>query len=94
MYEGPIKVIIDDMCSAIQQKEDNYVMQYVQNIGIDVDKDELEKALRYDRQQYDKGYEDGFKDFKKVIEIVFSNMYPEYKEDELIRLLQPYKEDN
>lgn len=27
----------------------------------------------------------------KVIEIVFSNMYPECKEDELIRLLKPYK---
>lgn len=27
----------------------------------------------------------------KVIEIVFGDMYPEYKEDELIELLKPYK---
>lgn len=29
-------------------------------------------------------------DLKKVIEIVFSDKYPEYKEDELIELLEPY----
>jgi len=27
----------------------------------------------------------------EVIEIVFSNKYPEYKEDALIELLKPYK---
>lgn len=30
----------------------------------------------------------------KVIEIVFSNMYPEYKEDELVELLKPYVKEN
>lgn len=29
-------------------------------MGIYVDKEELIKALRYDRQQYDKGYADGY----------------------------------
>lgn len=29
-----------------------------------------------------------------VIEIVFSNMYPEYKEDELVELLQEYRNEN
>ena len=93
MYESPINVIINDMCRDVRQKEDNYIMEYIQNIGIDVDKDELAKALQYDRQQYDKGYEDGFKDFKTVIEIVFSNLYAEHKEAALIELLKPYKED-
>ena len=91
MYESPINVIINDMCRDIKKKEENYVMEYIQNIGIDVDENELAKALRYDRQQYDKGYEDGFKDFKKVMEIVFSNIFPEDKEYELEELLKPYK---
>ena len=30
----------------------------------------------------------------KVIEIVFSNKYPEYKEDELYELLKPYKKES
>ena len=30
----------------------------------------------------------------EVIEIVFSNKYPEYKEDELIDLLQEYRKEN
>lgn len=29
----------------------------------------------------------------KVIEIVFSNMYAEYKEDELVDLLQEYRKE-
>ena len=30
----------------------------MQDIGVSVDKEELKKALRYDRQQYEKGYAD------------------------------------
>lgn len=29
-------------------------------------------------------------DFQKVIDIVFDDLYPEYKEDRLIELLEPY----
>lgn len=47
---------------------------------------------------YDKGYIDGLnqisKDLKDVMEIVFSNKYPEYKEDELIELLKPYRKES
>lgn len=38
---------------------DNLVLQSCVKVGCHVDKDELEKALRYDRGQYEKGYEDG-----------------------------------
>ena len=38
------------------------IMKAVQRVGIDVDKDELIRALQYDRGQYQKGYMDGFKD--------------------------------
>lgn len=102
MYESPINAIVNEICSDIQKKEDKYVMECVRNVGIDVNKHELLKALSYDRNQYDKGYKDGYndginkvsKDFKKVIEIVFSNKYPEYKEDELIELLKPYVKES
>ena len=42
----------------IQQQEEQ-TLQAIQKVGIKVDKDELVKALAYDRRQYEKGYADG-----------------------------------
>ena len=47
---------------------DNLVLQSCVKVGCHVDKDELEKALRYDRDQYVKGYEDGKRDAAAAIE--------------------------
>lgn len=55
MYESPINVVVTDMAT----KMENEVLSVVQSYGIIVDKDELVKALQYDRDQYQKGYEDG-----------------------------------
>jgi hypothetical protein len=55
MYKSPIEVFIDEMHTKI----DDGVYSAVQNYGITVDKDELLRALRYDRDQYEKGYADG-----------------------------------
>ncbi len=51
-YEAPIKIIMQEM----QAPQENQVYQAIQNIGVDVDKEELLKALSYDRNQYEKGY--------------------------------------
>ena len=56
MYESPIEVYHKDM----QTKIENHIFEAVCNVGVFVDKDELIKALKYDRDQYRKGYEDGF----------------------------------
>ena len=37
------------------------MIQLRQEIGYAVNKEELIKALQYDRQQYEKGYQDGLK---------------------------------
>ena len=55
MYESPITLIATE----VQMKMENDTLQAVQRYGIDVDKDELMKALNYDRGQYDKGFKDG-----------------------------------
>lgn len=34
-------------------------MKAIRKVGVNVDKGELIKALQYDRNQYEKGYEDG-----------------------------------
>jgi len=41
---------------------DNDCLKAVQEYGITVDKEELIKALQYDRGQYEKGYADGKRD--------------------------------
>lgn len=57
-YESPINIISQQM--KIQMEGE--IMKAVQRVGIDVDKDELIRALKYDRAQYQKGYMDGFRD--------------------------------
>lgn len=56
MYNSPIEMIIGNM----QIQHEGEIFRAVQNIGVNVDKYELLKALRYDREQYDKGYKDGY----------------------------------
>lgn len=63
MYESPITLNIADISSQVREAEDGRLIYEVQQaIGYDIDKVELIKALNYDRNQYQKGYEDGRKD--------------------------------
>lgn len=54
MYKSPIEIIYGQM----QQQIDGEIFRAVQNLGVSVDKEELIKALAYDRNQYDAGYRD------------------------------------
>jgi hypothetical protein len=58
-YESPITIITGQMKYEIE----NEIYRAVQEVGVSVDKEELIKALLYDREQYVKGYTDGIKDF-------------------------------
>lgn len=55
-YVSPIQTI----ASQIEMTMENETLKAVQRVGIDVDKDELIKALEYDRKQYEAGYRAGF----------------------------------
>lgn len=55
MYESPIEMISRQVRT---QQEEN-VYKAVLEVGVNVDKDELIKALKYDRDQYNRGYHDG-----------------------------------
>ena len=58
-YESPIKMIRDAVLSEVELDTEKCIMKAVRKYAIDVDKDELLKALKYDRGQYEKGYADG-----------------------------------
>lgn len=58
MYKSPIDIIEKQM----RMEFDDGIWKAVQDYAVSVDKEELIKALRYDRDQYEKGYADGKRD--------------------------------
>lgn len=62
MYESPIKLLFprfDDVISDMAKKQDDMVFDAVARFGVIVDKGELLRALHYDREQYNRGFNDG-----------------------------------
>lgn len=56
MYDSPIKIVFGQMESQIDGK----IMKAIQKINIEIDREELVRALQYDRNQYDRGFADGY----------------------------------
>lgn len=55
MYETPIRIIMADTEHVLEDE----IYRAIQKYAVDVNKEELLKALQYDRDQYNKGYQDG-----------------------------------
>ena len=70
MYESPIKIITGKM----QTQIDDEIYRAVQNVGINIDKEELLKALEYDRGQFEEGFREGEKHTLQQIK----NLLPEW----------------
>ena len=60
-YKSPIEIIQGEL----ETKIENDIIKAVQHYDIRVDKDELFKALQYDRKQYEQGWEDARKAFQR-----------------------------
>jgi hypothetical protein len=58
MYESPIEIITTGVHLLVEEN----VYKTVTELGINVDKEELLRVLQYDREQYQKGYDDGCKE--------------------------------
>lgn len=58
-YESPIEVFEETISSQYNKTLEEAVWKEVTRIGVSVDKHELIRALRYDRGQYERGYNDG-----------------------------------
>ena len=60
MYESPIQEVFSGIhIDTLKDAADAYIVRAVQKMDIEVDRDELIRALQYDRDQYLKGYTDG-----------------------------------
>jgi hypothetical protein len=67
MYECPIDFAFGDIQMQIVKQQENELYMVIQKCGVDVDKEELMRALKYDREQYEKGYEDAVRQVKEDI---------------------------
>ena len=97
MYKSPIDIFTQtsNIVKQMQEKQDEYVYRCVLKTGVAVDKEELIKALKYDREQYSKGYTDGINEFaerlrelttrKDFYPVFFKNILNEVKEEMGVR---------
>lgn len=58
MYESPITIILKDLQKKFEHNVETSVMEAIQEYDVKVDKEQLLKALNYERNQYAKGYTD------------------------------------
>ena len=59
-YKSPIARVVDEVFSDVVKRDNDCLMAQVRiAVGYDINKDELIKALQYDRHQYEVGYADG-----------------------------------
>lgn len=82
MYESPISLqtlisnitdsVYTQMAKSVNEQVENQVVQSVSvALGCEVNKEELLKALKYDRHQYDTGFNDGIdKAIKSFISLI------------------------
>lgn len=70
MYNIPISIYQETqekILNELREKIESEIMLTIQTkCAIDVNKEELLKALQYDREQYEKGYQDGKMDAQKT----------------------------
>lgn len=60
-YESPVSLFYQQAAEAITQDQENKIMAEIKyQMAVDINKEELLRALKYDRDQYDKGYKDGY----------------------------------
>lgn len=66
-YKSPIESTMLQVKSDIEKRLEDTTYKAVIECGVAVDKDELIKALTYDRGQYEKGFADGYRAAKAEI---------------------------
>lgn len=98
MYNSPIEKIYGELQTQMVQEEENMVMKAIREVGINVDKEELIKALQYDRNQYTKGYDDGKNDVLDKIRVEIKDLtyywcevHPRSVIDDVLAIIDKYK---
>lgn len=85
-YKSPIDIIQEEM----RTRFDNKIFEAVLKFDIRVNKDELIKALEYDRNQYLQGYEEAKEIYEKALDKACEELA--YKDNCLIMSPEEWKE--
>lgn len=93
-WQSPIHMIQEEIAQTVANDFDNQVYQATMRVGIKVDKDELVKALEYDRNQYQKGYMDGFFNAEKELTNISIKSFIDELTDELYDLVTNAEDDD
>ena len=94
MYKSPIEIFespIHDVIQQMNEEKENYIYQCVADIGVNIDKEELLRALQYDREQYEQGYRDGIQANKWISA---NERLPESKMNYIVRYIHSYSDDD
>ena len=59
MYKSPIELLVTNVTQSIESETEEMVFKAVQKCFPNVDRNEMFRALKYDRDQYEMGYADG-----------------------------------
>lgn len=85
MWESPIN-IYETISNMVEKEIDgNIIVEIKKQLGIDINKDELIKALQYDRNQYDKGYQDGLNADRWI------SVYDELPDEQINEITQDFE---
>lgn len=100
MYESPINLVVQDIETQMVQKEEQMILEAIRKCDVVVDKNELIKAINYDRNQYSKGYKDGVNNVlgkisAEIIQMptISSNANDIYKAD-VLEIINKYKAES
>ena len=96
MYIKPINEIYKDIEVRINQELEEMIVKAVRECDIEVDRDELIKALQYDRNQYEKGFADALDKIRAEIMELDTNYNFEgfYKcQAEVIGIIDKYRSE-
>lgn len=94
-YISPVQLSynsIREIEKQMMKEQENKIYKYIVEMGVNVDKYELIKALNYDRNQYDKGYNDALlilNDLIDKINEIEKNGFVDA--DELIQIIKNYQ---
>lgn len=69
MYKSPVELFVSDIKLQVDEKLEEACYTAVMEYFPNVDREELLKALKYDRQQYEQGYRDAVAE-KNLVEVV------------------------
>ena len=70
-YQSPIEIITSELQSKVEEE----VYSAVQRVGVVVHKDDLLRALSYDRKQYENGYRDRDKEIVRCKDCIHYRYY-------------------